>query len=260
MKIAKFILYVTGGLFTVYFIFDLFTHKYLPDCQFNFLVGKPGSGKSTFLCKLATEAFKAHKHVFSSEPISVSFRNKKHEKITLSTVQINPKALYRYSFPPGSVVLIDEIGVLFNNRRFKEFDPRLTEHFKRYRHDHVTYWCCSQNLDADKQIRDIVTQYWMLNKVFRIWSVARRLVCTPVVVHPSNDSPASIQDDFKEDPKLMRPILGGMKVCYLPHWVKMFDSFYIPESQRAARDIDFSQLPVPYPYQHRRLRKRSVEQ
>ena len=162
MKLSKIILIITGSLFGLFFIFHVLTKKYLPDCQFNFLVGKPGSGKSTFLCKLATEAFKAHKHVFSSEPITVTFRYK-HEKVTLSTIQINPKALYRYSFPKGSVVLIDEIGVLFNNRRYKEFDQRLTEHFKRYRHDHVTYWVCSQNLDADKQIRDIVTQYWMLN-------------------------------------------------------------------------------------------------
>ena len=272
--LLKIVFWVSSVICGLFLIFHLLTRKYLEDSQFNFLIGKPGSGKSTFLTKIAAESFMQGKHVYSSETITVSLRNprlsrsfrlfrnllrlisKKYkenhedEEIILSTKTIDPAALYRYQFPPGSVVLVDEIGVLFHNRRYKEFDSRLVAHFKRYRHDHVTYWVCSQSMDCDKVIRDIVSRYWMLSKRFRVWSIAQRLVCTPRKVQPSNDAPASIQDDFVEDPKLMKPIVGGMKICFIPHWAKMFDSYEIPASQQALRDIDYSSDPIPYPIQH----------
>lgn len=63
------------GICFVVLIFHLLTKKFLEDSQFNYLVGKPGSGKSTFLTKIAAESFMQGKHVYSSETITVTLRN-----------------------------------------------------------------------------------------------------------------------------------------------------------------------------------------
>lgn len=252
MKLAKFILIITGSLALVYVVFDKLTHKWLPDCQFNFIIGPPGVGKSLLFCKIADKAFRQHRHVYSSEPIKVEVKVGRHEKAILETKVIDAHNLPRYQFPHGSVVLVDEVGILFNNRSWKTFSKEMLEHIKRYRHDHVTYWIASQNMDADKVIRDVTTQYWLMNKVLRVWTVARRLVTRQVVVEPTAENPGSIQQGFKEDPKLLRPVLGGMMVAFIPHWARMYDSYYIPESQRKRRDIDYTDDPLPIPYPAKR--------
>ena len=275
----KIIMGVPIVICVVFGIFHLLTKNYLEDSSFNLVIGKPGVGKSTILTMIAAEAFSYHKHVFSTEPITVTLRNPRiprllrfpyhllykyskrfrdsheDEKINLETVIIDPKNLFRYQLPRGSVVLIEEIGICFNNRRYKEFSDDLVEYFKRYRHDHVTFWCASQSMDCDVTIRRIISRYWLVVKKFRVFSVMTKLVCTPRKVQPGPGSPATIEDDFIEDPKLMKPVTGGMRICFIPRWVNMFDSYNVPDYIKAKRTIDYSELPVPYPISERRHRK-----
>lgn len=91
----------------------------------------------------------------------------------------------------------------------------------------------------------MVTQFWLAEKYLRVFCVMRRLIMKPVVVHPQGDAPSSIQDDFVEDPKLLRPVLGGLKITYIPKWINQHDSFYLPEKLLNERVNDFSGDPVP---------------
>lgn len=261
-------------------VYDKLTQPYVEDSKFVMLIGKPGCGKSTMLTAIAYESFMQHRHVFSSEPISVlvspasprilrlfrsllnKFRkrkkiNEKDEKTRLESVVINPKNLWRYQFPSRSAILIDEIGVLFQNRRYKEFDERLVAHFKRYRHDGVRYYVASQSMDTDVVIRRIISEYWLLQKRFRIFVIAKRLVLTPRKFEGSPGTPSTIEDDMVEDPKLMKFVTKGIKILFIPRWARMFDSYELPEAQRKLRDIDYSSMPLPYPYPQKRLGRQS---
>lgn len=234
-------------LFTIIFIWDRLTRKYCTWEQFNYFIGKPNVGKTTWLTMIAYKGIKKGYHVYCSEKITVKIKDKKRKTVTnVEVPQIDPRQLYRYKFPAYSWVLIDEIGICFNNRKFKTFDDRLLETFKKYRHRHLRYYVCSQSTDCDATIRRIVTQYYLLSKWARCLVVARRLIATPIVVKPTAESPASIQDDFKEDPKLLKPVLGGIQFCWIPKYAHMFDSFEINEQERSVMDIDYSQDPLPY--------------
>lgn len=282
MNLSQWLFVISGSLFLLIYLYLKLTDPFVEDSRFIMLLGKPGAGKSTVLTAYAEDAFRRHLHVFSSEPISVLVPNPRlprllrplrtlhkkmkkgnpdlyeDEKIRVETTVINPKDLFRYKFPRRSVVLVDEIGVLFQNRRFKEFDPRLVAHFKRYRHDHVTYVVASQSMDTDVVIRRIVSEYWLLKKYMRLFIVARRLVLEPRKFQGSPGNPSTIEDDMVEDPKLVRFVTKGIKIYFIPKWAKMFDSYEIPEEQMKLRDIDYTNLPVPYPIkQKKRLGRQS---
>lgn len=228
-------------------LYSKLTAKYVQPYQLNMVISKPGGGKSTMCVKLAHYYMKRGHHVFSTEKIEVPILDPKtRKKIIVETTPIKVNQLYRYQFPPDSVILVDEMGVHFHNRQFKNFDKRNVAFFKRYRHDKLIIWGFSQSFDVDLTIRNLVSQFWVLEKYARVFAVARRLIMKPVVVHPTGDAPSSIQDDFVEDPKLLRPVLGGMKVTFIPHWVKSFDSYEIPEDQMKERDIDLTDTPLPY--------------
>lgn len=255
MIIAKIIFILTGVGTGLFLVFDYFTRPYVNRYQINFLVGKPSAGKTLTLVKIAHDAFKKGFHVFSTEQYRIPVKVNRHEKIIMETIPINAQTLYRYQFPPRSVVLLDEVGLIYNNRNWKSFDERLKKSWKLYRHDRTSYWIASQNLDADKVLRDLVTQYWLLERKFRIFTIARRLRAKQQVVQPTADSPGTIQDGFVEDPKFMRPVFGGMMITFIPKWIHCYDSYEIPDEMKKLRDIDYSDLPPVFPERPKKKKK-----
>lgn len=240
------ILKIVGVICLLIVLYNRLTSRFVQPYQCNMVIGKAGTGKSMTMTKLAHKYLSEHRHVYSSEKIAVWCKDPKtHKKVLLETKEIDPKRLYSYSFPPGSVILLDEIGTIFSSREFKTFDKRNRNFFKYYRHDKLIIWMWSQSFDCDLVIRNMVTQFWLAEKYLRVFCVMRRLIMQPVVVHPQGDAPSSIQDDFVEDPKLLRPVLGGLKITFIPRWINQHDSFYLPEAMLNERVNDFSADPVP---------------
>lgn len=252
----KFLLKLLLILFAIVIIYDKLTRFLINKYNFNLVIGKPSAGKSIMYCKLAYRAFRDGRHVYGTEPITVMVKDKKTRKVVPCTVRkIDPTHIYTYRFPKDSLILIDEMGTYFHGRSYKEFGKQNIKWWKTYRHWQVEIWGFSQSFDVDKVLRLLVTQFWIAERFARAWTICRRLIMKPVVVHPQGEAPASIQDDFVEDPRLLRPVLGGLMVNFIPAWINAYDTFKLDDDQLALIEHDYSDDPVPYiPYQIYRRR------
>lgn len=201
------------------------TRKYLNPHKLIFIFGKKGCGKSTLLTKIAYENLKKGRAVYSTEDVEITIRDKKtRKKITLKTIPFEPNRIFDTSLPPNSLVLIDEVNLLWDNRDFRSMDKRVIQWFRLQRHYKVECILFSQTFDIDKKLRDLCDEMFICQKFARVFTIARHVVRKPVIVHPSGDAPASIQDDIIEDGILLAPF-GGMKVAFIPYWARRFDSF-----------------------------------
>lgn len=219
------LIYIIGLIFFLGFFWHFTTLKYLNPYKLLFYFGKKGSGKSTLLTKIAYENLKKGIPVYSTEDISILVKDKKtHKKVTVSTIPLEPASIYAYSFPAGSVILIDEASLLWSNRDFKSLDKRVIQWFQLQRKYKVTVHLFSVSFDIDKKIRDLCDEMYIVKKFARVWSFARHVVRKPVIVHPVGEAPASIQDDIIEDGPLLFAF-GGLRVTFIPRWARLFDSF-----------------------------------
>lgn len=207
----------------LFFVWHIATKSFLNPYKLVFIFGKKGSGKSTILSKLAYKYLKQGKIVYSTEELKFKIKGQ-----IKSTFNIDPKRIYKYKFDPGTIILIDEVSLIWDNRNFKTMDPKVVEWFRYQRHYKVRTYMFSQTFDIDKKLRDLSDDMYLVNKLFRVWAVARHMVRKPVVVHPSAESPARIDDDIIEDGLLLAPF-GGCIVAFIPHWAKLFDSFKKPD-------------------------------
>lgn len=98
-------------------VFNGLTRKYLNPYKLNMVIGKKGSGKTTLLTKLAIKALKKGKTVYSTVEIP-------------GTYLFDPLKVGDFTFKPNSLVLIDEVGLIWDNRNFKNFNSKWTYFFK----------------------------------------------------------------------------------------------------------------------------------
>lgn len=197
-------------------IFHKCTKKFLNPYKLIFVFGKKGSGKSTLLEKLYYKYQKLGWTVYSTE-VPKDADN-----------YINPRSLYNYEFPDHSCIFIDEVSLIWDNRNFKNMDTKIVEWFRYQRHHHCRVYLFSQSFDIDKKLRDLTDEMYLVNKLFRVLVRAKRIMRKPVVVHPSAEAPARIDEDLIVDGPLMT-FFGGRLYAWIPYWCKRFDSFKDPE-------------------------------
>lgn len=214
--------YVIFCIISLFVCFHLATKKYINPYKLVFIFGKKGSGKSTHLSKMAYKSLIKGKTVYSTEDITIKYKNKEY-----STINLDPRKIYTYKFPENSVILIDEVSLIWSNRDFAKMDKKVIEWFRYQRHYKVSCYLYSQSFDIDKKLRDLTDDFQLVTKVARVWSISRHMVRKPVVVHPSAEAPARIDDDIIEDGLLLAPF-GGMSIAFIPYWARLFDSFKKP--------------------------------
>lgn len=149
--------YLVIGLCLVLFFFYSQVVRYCNNPYVLYcIVGSKGSGKSLFLSRYANEWIQKHKgEVFSNMDIGYPLS----EKYWLD------------DYPYGSLILIDEIGVIHPDRGFKSFPTDCMEWYKMSRKRGLTILCSSQTMDFDKKIRMLCDRIFVCHR-FSFFSLA----------------------------------------------------------------------------------------
>lgn len=210
--IVTLLILVPLGLFFGYYIV-----KYRNPYKLIMVFGKKGAGKTTFLTKLAQKYIKQGRPVYSTEYIA-------------GTYKIDPRDVGYVQFPENSVLLLDEVGMYYDNRNFKNFKDEVRDYFKLQRHYKHTVYLFSQTFDVDLKLRNLTDSMYMLVNYFGFITVGKQIKRKLVVVKPSPDAESRIADELVITPFFLTPF-GARIFVWIPHWVKYFDSHSAPELQ-----------------------------
>lgn len=114
--------------------------------------GMPGSGKTFALVKIAQDMLEKGRPVYSNIAIHGTY------KLTFDD-------LVNFTFPTGSVLLIDEAGRGFNSRKWKDLPDEVFDLFTLHRHLGLDMYIAAQNFGyIDSQLRKVIElTYWAKN-------------------------------------------------------------------------------------------------
>lgn len=209
------LVYIIG--FACILSFGYFTYKFHNPYKLIMVFGKKGSGKTTLLTKIALKALKKGHPVFSTVYVP-------------GCVLFDVQQVGFCSFPPESVVLIDEVGMIWDNRDYKRFKPEVRDYFKLQRHYRNTVYLFSQTFDVDVKLRNLTDEMYLCNCFFGWLSMARRIRRMITIVNPQGDSESRIADSLEFVP-LWLSLFGAKSVrfTFIPRWAKYFDSHEVKQ-------------------------------
>ena len=215
LKLSVF-LFVVILVVTILFILS---KPYINPYRLYMVFGKKGSGKTTYMVKLAVRAIRKGKKVYCNIPLSVP-----------GVTFIDPVLLGVKVPEPDSLLLIDEVGMIWDNRDYKNFKNYVRDFFKLQRHYRVTCYLFSQTFDIDLKLRNLTDVMYLLTSPLPFLSVIRRIKRSIVLVQPDGQSEGRIADSLEFVPWFMN--LFGMRafqLTFIPRWSKYFDSFSVSD-------------------------------
>ena len=188
-----------------------------------------GAGKTTLLSRYAQKELKKikkgkskFKSIISNTPIS-------------GCVYVpNIRELLQTSSPEHTLILVDEAGIVWNNRKMRIKDEEI-EYIKLIRHYHSKLIAISQSHDdVDITIRRIYTNMYLLNKL------GQYTLIRPIRKYVTIDKETEqIVDGYK-----FRSVFSW-GLLFRPFYYKFFDSYYRPDNDRTHPNLQPFEV-VPY--------------
>lgn len=203
-------------------VWDLTTRKYLNPYKLYLVFGKKGSGKSTYLVKLARKHFKKGWIVYTNM-----------EELFMPGVRhFEIKHLGDFVPEAHSLLLLDEVGMIWDNRDYKTFKPQVRDFFKLQRHYHVKVYMASQTFDVDKKLRDLCDGMYLHSNFARVFTLGKRITRRVVITESTSEAESRISEDLKICP------FWEWTLTYIPRWAKFFDSHAIPDKPHLRYSTD----------------------
>lgn len=157
--------------------------------------GSPGAGKTTLACREIKKKRKRYKYTFANFGCTVAdFDN------------VDLTGLGQWSFPRGSLIEVDEAGIIYNNRKFKTLPQETIQWYKLHRHYgcDVSVWSQSWE-DMDVTLRRLADRLYYIRK-FGPFTLQRRVFKRVTV----DDKTQQIIDGYK----MVSPIYLILKPFY----------------------------------------------
>lgn len=135
--------------FIVFFVvLIILNRKLFNPYKLYIIVGNKGTGKSAYMTHLAYKYHKKGYKVYTNYGIFNQLKND----------------YYNYNYPENSILFIDEVGLIHDNRNFKAFPAACTEFYKYQRKNKLIIYLASQTIDIDKKIRDLADYHILLRR------------------------------------------------------------------------------------------------
>lgn len=200
-------------IFSAFLIFDLLTRKFLDPWKLIMVFGKKGSGKSTLAAKLAVQYLRKGFTVYTN------MRDMNIEGVRYFDVSMLG------DFVPAlkSLVLIDEAGSCYDARKWEKFKSSTSDFYRYQRHHQCLVYLFSQDFDVDKRLRSLTDHFYLVVKVFRLFTLAKRVDRAVRLVEPTADSDGRFADGLKYSS------FTTWKLTYIPRYSKYFNSFTLLE-------------------------------
>lgn len=207
--IFRFLLVVVVSIY----IFVKVTEKYKNPYKLYYIFGKKGSGKSCFMVRKMLKYQRKGWIIYTDI-----------EDINIPGVRII-KTLDIDTFRPeaNSAVFLDEVGISYDNRDFKNFPKGRRDFYKFQRKYKVLIYMNSQSFDVDKKIRDLIDMYYLQTSINECISVSRPIIRTVKLTEASGDQESRVADQLKFAP------IWQWGFYWMPHYWQYFDSFAAPE-------------------------------
>lgn len=197
-------------IFLFMFLWHFATRRFLNPYKLTMIFGKKGCGKSTTLQKLGHKYQKAGWKVFCTDRTFTDF------------VYFPAEWVGVYKIPGDSVLLVDEVGMIWDNRNYKNFPPPVRDWFKLQRHEKCRVFMFSQTFDVDKKLRDLTDEMYLLENIFRVFSYGKRITKHTVLTIAESDRPSTIAENLAFVPFFFP---GSRLLTFIPRYAKKFDSY-----------------------------------
>lgn len=201
-------------------VMNLLTYKYKNPWRLYMIFGKKGSGKSTYLVKIAI------KYLRKGYVVYTSMADMKISGLRL----IDPEFLGDFVPDERSVLLLDEAGTLYDNREFKRFKNSTRDFYKYQRHYKCIVYLASQTWDIDKKLRDLTDSMFLHVCLFNVISVGKRIVRRVTLTESTSEAESRIADNLKF------AAIWYWSFTYIPKYVKYFDSYNVPVKPKLNYD------------------------
>lgn len=199
-------------IFCAFALLSFLTRNYRNYFKLYMVFGKKGSGKSTFLTSQAVKYIKKGWIVYTNM-LDCAVNG-------VRLIDVN----HLGDFVPeaNSLLLLDEVGMIWDNRDFKNFRPAVRDFFKLQRHYKVVCILASQTWDIDKKLRDLTDGMYLFINVFNVFSVGKRIIRKIVLTESTSEAESRISENLKFAP------IWNWKFIFIPHWKKYYNSFDVP--------------------------------
>lgn len=211
----------------VFFVYHLI--RYRNPYKLIMVFGKKGSGKTTLMVKLSLRYNRKKRNVYTNVPGIPG------------TYYFDTKKVGQIAFPESSVLMIDEVGMVWDNRDYKNFDNKVRNYFKLQRHYKHTVYLFSQSFDIDKKLRDLTDNMYLVGNFMNCFSIARRITKKITISHGDKNAQgeSKLIDDMHFD-SLLLFMFGSVKFTYIPKYAKYFNSYVAPSLE--PEEFEFTPL------------------